>query len=316
MAREVAAGHPPLRRARVPVDGLRRHQRRRVLRDPVHRALPAGAVRLQRRSHAVELARLLLRLRRARHRPLPALHPRRRPGLPRAPRGRLPRTTLPRPGPREVVAPGDPPLPRRRPVPRRRGLRRPWRRRGAARQHQPHRAARAGGRRRAARHGALPPSGLRPRPRPEPVGAAGRGVRLADDRPLPAVQPRPGRPRADRRCNTAHRSRVASRLAQCSPVDSPADSPFVSPVAPRGRNVPHRLDGRPGGLAGARLAAGGRGGQQRRRRRHAGRRRPDGATTTNSSPVPPNGSRPTDSRSPRRTPTSGPTRTSTGCPTR
>ena len=65
-------------------------ERGRVLRDPVHRPLPARDLRLQRRCAALDLARRLLLLQRARHRPLPAVHARRRPGLPGAARRRLP----------------------------------------------------------------------------------------------------------------------------------------------------------------------------------------------------------------------------------
>ena len=67
----------------------------RVLRDPVHRALPAGAVRLQRRRAALDLAGALLRLRGAGHRPVPAVHPGRGAGLPGAPRGALSRHGCP-----------------------------------------------------------------------------------------------------------------------------------------------------------------------------------------------------------------------------
>ena len=49
-------------------------ERDRLLRDPLHRPLPAGAVRLQRRRPSLDLARRLLQLQRARHRPVPAVH--------------------------------------------------------------------------------------------------------------------------------------------------------------------------------------------------------------------------------------------------
>ena len=61
----------------------------RVLRDPVHRALSTVAVRLQRRGHALVLARALLRLLGPGHRPLSAVHAGRGAGLPGAP-GRAP----------------------------------------------------------------------------------------------------------------------------------------------------------------------------------------------------------------------------------
>ena len=74
VAGQVAPRHPALHRAVLPVDRLRRRHRHRLLRDPLHRPLPARDVRLQRRRPALELAGGLLRHERARHRPLPALH--------------------------------------------------------------------------------------------------------------------------------------------------------------------------------------------------------------------------------------------------
>src|SRR3712207_9369606 len=56
VAGEVAAAHPSLCRAGVPVVGLLRGQRDRFLRHPVHRALSAGTVRLQRRCAALVVA--------------------------------------------------------------------------------------------------------------------------------------------------------------------------------------------------------------------------------------------------------------------
>src|SRR3954471_4544279 len=108
VAGEVVAAHPALRGAVLPVGGLRRGRRDRVLRDPVHRALSEVTVRLQRRRAALELAGALLRLLGAGHRPLSAVHPRRRAGLPGAPGRGLPRAALPRAGAGEVVAAGHP----------------------------------------------------------------------------------------------------------------------------------------------------------------------------------------------------------------
>ena len=82
---------------------------------------PRAAVRLQRRRAALELAGRLLRLRRHRHRPLPAVHP----GPDRLPgrlRRRLPRAPVPRPGAGQVVAAGHPAPDHRRPVHRQRVL--------------------------------------------------------------------------------------------------------------------------------------------------------------------------------------------------
>ena len=56
------------------MDRLRRAERRRVLRDPLHRPLPARDLRLQRRRAALVVAVRVLLVRRAGHRPLPALH--------------------------------------------------------------------------------------------------------------------------------------------------------------------------------------------------------------------------------------------------
>ena len=81
---------------------------------------PRGAVRLQRRRAALDLAGRLLRLQRAGHRPLPAVHAWPTARLPGAPRHRLSRAAVPRPGAGQVVAAGHPALPDRRPLRRRR----------------------------------------------------------------------------------------------------------------------------------------------------------------------------------------------------
>ena len=57
-------------------------ERRRVLRDPVHGPVPAVDLRLQRRRPALDVARRLLHLRRARDRPLSAVHAARDPDYP------------------------------------------------------------------------------------------------------------------------------------------------------------------------------------------------------------------------------------------
>ena len=120
LARQVAAGDPALHRARLPLDRVRRRERGRLLRDPLHRPLPAGAVRLQRRRPALVVARRLLQLQRARHRPVPAVHAQGRSRLSGPARGRVPRVALARARARQVVAARDPALPRRRGVRRRR----------------------------------------------------------------------------------------------------------------------------------------------------------------------------------------------------
>ena len=93
---------------------------RRRRGDPVHRALPAGDLRLQRRGAAVDLAGVVLRHeRRPRHRPLPAVQPRARARLSGRARHRLPGAAVARPRAGEVVAPGAAALRRAR-RPRRR----------------------------------------------------------------------------------------------------------------------------------------------------------------------------------------------------
>ena len=62
-----------LRRARDPLGRLPRPQCDRLLRHPLHRPLPARHLRVQSRRPTLELARALLLLRGARHRPLPTL---------------------------------------------------------------------------------------------------------------------------------------------------------------------------------------------------------------------------------------------------
>ena len=87
-------------------------------RDPLHRPLPPGDLRLQRRRPALVLAGRLLLVRRAGHGPLPAVQPGRRARLPRALRRRLPRAPVPGAGAGQVVAARHPALHRRRRLPR------------------------------------------------------------------------------------------------------------------------------------------------------------------------------------------------------
>jgi len=87
---EVGSRHPALHRSVLPLGGVRGADRGRVPRHPVHRSLPARHLRVQRRGAALDLAGRLLRVRGARHRPVPAVHPRRHPGLPGSPGHRVP----------------------------------------------------------------------------------------------------------------------------------------------------------------------------------------------------------------------------------
>ena len=117
MAREVVPRDPALHRACVPLAHALRSDGGRVLCDPLHRALSPRHLRLQPRCAALDVARRLLLVRRARHRPLPAVHARRRPGLPRPARNPLSGAALARPRPCEVVAARDPALRRSRDLP-------------------------------------------------------------------------------------------------------------------------------------------------------------------------------------------------------
>ena len=133
----------------------------------------------------------VLRVRRERHRPLPAVQPRPRGRLPGAPRHSLSAAPVARPRARQVVAARDSALPDRRAVPRRRRVRVALhgRRRRRRRPDRPAGVDRGPG---AAVHGAVPARPVRPRAGPRPVGAARGRVRRADDRRLPALPPRRG----------------------------------------------------------------------------------------------------------------------------
>src|SRR5579863_2804426 len=60
VAGEMVPGYPPLRRPGLLVARLRRAERGRVLRDRVHRPVPAGDLRLQRRRAPLDLAGAVL----------------------------------------------------------------------------------------------------------------------------------------------------------------------------------------------------------------------------------------------------------------
>ncbi len=187
---------PHYHRARLPVADVPRAHGRRVLRDPLHGPLPPGHLRLQRRSAPVDLAGRVLLLRGARYRPLSAVHAPRRARLPREARRRLSGAAVARPRAREVVAPRDPALHRRRHPSRRRELRGLARVRpgvGLRLRDRADRGSRPLRRRGPALHHAVPARDLRRRARPGPLGGPGRGVRVPDAGRVPAVPPRPGR---------------------------------------------------------------------------------------------------------------------------
>ena len=200
LAREVDPRDPALHPARAPLADAARADDRRVLRDPLHRPLPARDLRLQRRRSSLDVAGGVLLLRRARHRSLSAVHARRRARLPGAAGGRVPGAALPRPRAGEVVAPRHTAVHRHGNLPGRRQLRGgPGRRlvlghrlRNRADRHP--RALRRCG---AALHHAVSGRALRPRRRARPVGRAGGRIRAAHARRVPAVPARPGRDRGE-----------------------------------------------------------------------------------------------------------------------
>src|SRR3954454_935407 len=106
VAGEVGPAHPARPGADSAVDRVRGAVGGRVLRDPVHRPVPAAAVRVQPRCDALDLAGQLLRLQRAGHRPVSAVHPGGGPRLPGAAACALPGAPLAGAGPGQVVATG------------------------------------------------------------------------------------------------------------------------------------------------------------------------------------------------------------------
>ena len=113
LARQVAARDPALHRAPRPLVRPLGPDRGRVLRDPLHRPLPARDLRLQPGRAALDVARLLLLLLGARDRPLPAVLARRGARLPRHAPHRLPGAALALAPPRQVAARHPPPDPGR-----------------------------------------------------------------------------------------------------------------------------------------------------------------------------------------------------------
>ena len=116
VAGQMGAGDSALHRAGVLVGRVRRAERGGDGGDRGHRPLPAGHLRVQRGGAAVDLAGAVLRDRRVRHRPVPAVHAGRRPLIPRSPGDRVPGAAVPRAGAGEMVAAGHPAVHHRRRV--------------------------------------------------------------------------------------------------------------------------------------------------------------------------------------------------------
>ena len=262
LAGQVAARHPPPLRPRVPLDRVCPALAGGVRGAAVRRPLSARDLRLQPRCDPLDLARGLLRLRRKRHRPLPALHARRRSRLSGAARDRLPGAAATRAAADRLVAARHPAVLRGRHLRRRRRRHRLERNPplvGRTRLGRPDRPARPRRGARAALPRRVPPLDLRPGPRPQPLGAARRRLRGADDARVSAV---PRRQRRERTRRLQHRSDDAD-------TSSPGDldrRPCQCELGSRAR--PRRRCGQPRGAGGSGSAG---------RRRDRARLRPDPA---------------------------------------
>ena len=204
--------HSALHPARVLVARVLDHHRRRWVRDPVHRALPALTVQLQRGCPPVELASWLLRLFSTRHGSVPAVYAGPHELSRRFRRG-VSRTAVPRTRAGEVVA-------ARNPAPGHRGAHHhtvvldlrsglddecaaEWRDLVVG-------SSGADRRSRALVHGALSTPSVRLHSRLEPVDLSGHNICRADAGRIPSVPPRP---RPARPCRQPPRSRSASCAA-------------------------------------------------------------------------------------------------------
>src|ERR1051326_7373990 len=112
VAGEVVPRDPALPGVVLPLDRVRAAYDRRVLRDRLHRPLPATHLRVQRRRDALDVARLVLLDDGARQRPLSAVLTRRAPGLSGDTRGRVSRAAVPVEAVREVAVRHSPARPR------------------------------------------------------------------------------------------------------------------------------------------------------------------------------------------------------------
>ena len=191
LALQVAARPPPLRDPGLPLAGLLRSLRRRLRQGAVHRALPARDLRLQRRRPAVDVARLLLLLRRERHRPLSAVHARGRARLSGPARDRVSGLAAEGLQAARLVARRDSAVHRRRGLPRHRCRVRVDRRVAGQPRPDLHPRLRLGAR--AALPRCVPTLDLRLRARARPLGPARERVCRRDDAGVPAVPRRPRR---------------------------------------------------------------------------------------------------------------------------
>src|SRR3954447_22122840 len=230
VARQVGPRVPPLRGPVLPVRGRGVRLDRRVLRDPLHRPLSTQPVRLPGRRDALDLARELLHVRRARHGPLPAVQPPGRPRVPREAQRRVSRPPLARARARQVVAAGHPAA-RDHHRARRRRL---WRR--------AHRPARVLRHRRTAVQRPVPAQHVRLHHGAEPLVLPRERLHRAHDRSVPAVPPRPGRGRARIDGHRAHGSHAGARLSDDAAMPPNGDIAVTAPFAGTVIAIAHEPD--------------------------------------------------------------------------
>src|SRR4051812_8337375 len=230
VARQVGPRVPALRGPVLSVRGRGVRLDRRVLRDPVHRPLSTQPVRLPGRRDALDLARELLHVRRARHGPLPAVQPPGRPRVSRQAQRRVPRPPLARAGARQVVAAGHPAA-RDHHRARRRRL---WRR--------AHRPARVLRRRRTAGRRPLSAQHVRLHQGAHPLFLPRDRLHRANARSVPAVPPRPGRGRARIDGHRAHGSHAGARLSDDAAMPPNGDIAVTAPFAGTVIAIAHEPD--------------------------------------------------------------------------
>ena len=209
MAGEVAIGHPAPRSALLLVVRADLTNRRRRVRDLVHRPLSTGDLRFQRRGHALVLAGQFLRLQCPRHRQVPAVQPAAGPLVPGGVQRGLPGAAQPWPGADQVVAARAAAVPYRGHLRRRLGVR-PERGLARQRRYRPDRPALADRRGHPGVLRRLPAADVRPDHGAQPLVLPRPGLRRADARRVPAVparqrryRPGPSFPAAGRAARSA-----------------------------------------------------------------------------------------------------------------